>query len=244
MSLYLPQVTKDRTEDYIRKNDFKVEHGGFFLGKDRTLLIPRFYPNLSKTPDHEYVEEPHSHEYMLLDQRLFGMDLVVEFHTHPRHYISSIEDLKHARAHQNVNLNIMIGYNEKEDAFTWHAYDNTGFELKVININDDFPIFKELFSQSLRLTSLGDCFLTPSGDLLANNPIAKVVINVDAEAMQVYNYYIAKRWLRYAWSSTESKNRTQIAQDLGMTVPALVKVVTRLQQRGIKEVFLPKIRGR
>lgn len=241
--LYLPITVKQRAEDYIRGNNPRIEHGGYFLGRESTLLIPRFYPNRSEHPESSYKGDVCAVDYAQLDARLFGMDLFIDFHTHPNHSITSEQDLKYSAGQPLANLNVMIGYNTKEDAFTWHAYQNNALEITVLVVDDQYPIFKELFSQSLRLTSLGDCFLTPEGELLANNPIAKVIINVDAEAMRVYVYYTAKRWLRHTWSTTRSKSKTQIAQDLGITVDKLQKVVTRLQARGVKDVFIPNSRG-
>lgn len=241
MTVYLPKLVKQRAEDFIRQNNPKMEHGGYFLGQGSTLLIPRFYPNRSDRPEHSYKRDASAIDFVRLDARLFGMDLLVDFHTHPNHSITSEQDLKYAGQQPLAKINVMIGYNAGEDAFTWHAYDNSALEVPVIVVTEEYPVFRELFAQSLRLTPLGDCFLTPEGELLANNTIAKVVVDVDAEGLRVYNYFMAKQHESgYSWCP---KSKTRIAQDLGMTPDRLQKIVARLQERGVKGLALPKSRG-
>lgn len=238
MSLYLPKTIKERTEDYLRQNNPRIEHGGYFLGQRSTILIPRFYPNRADTPKNTYSMDPAAADYLKIDTRLFGMDLVVNFHTHPNHSISSENDVKYARQQSLTKLNVKIAYNAGEDAFTWNGYDNSALIVPIIIVTEDYPIFRELFAQSLRLISLGDCFLTPDGELLANNEIAKVVVNVDAEGLKVYNYFQAKRHVERETYTTVYKSATRIATELGMTLDRLRGIINRLQVRGVK-VDLP-----
>lgn len=223
-TVYLLAAARERVECYIRANNPRIEHGGFLIGKDYTIIVPRFYPNVSATPEKSYQIEPSFRKYLQIDLNLFGMNFLADFHTHPTHSITSEADLKYAHGHNICDLNVVIAYDAQRDVFTWHAYDNAGQEQVLLVVDKNYNIFKEFFANSLDLTPIGDCFITPGGELLSNNPVARYAISVNAQLLSAYNYYAEGRH--------KYKTKGQVAQDLGVTEYALGRLLAELQNRG------------
>ena len=82
-TIFINKKLKDSVETYLHNIDQTKEHGGFFLGENDTLIIPRFLPNKSNTPKNSYLTPKYWKEIIEIDLRLLNLNQYIHFHTHP-----------------------------------------------------------------------------------------------------------------------------------------------------------------
>jgi len=195
-TIYITRELKDYIENYLFSQDISLEYGGFFLGKDNKLIIPRILPNHSKTPYNSYLTPNYWRELIKIDLEFYELDFYVHFHSHPNHSIYSKQDLKVANYKTYSDYSIDLLIDKENKSYTWRGYDSNYEEYYIHFIDETYDKFKTYFAKSLNLIELNDIFLTDSGEMVSGNPLSKVMLTVDSDSLIMYKYLkeLSKQW--------------------------------------------------
>jgi len=197
-TIWITQELKDFIEGYLKRTDPLKEHGGFFLGKNNELIIPRIFPNYSNSPRNSYLTPKYWKELIEIDLIYFNLDYYVHFHSHPDHTFYSKQDLKVAHEKSFSEEHIVLLYDKEKETYTWRAYNSQYEEQYVEIIDKKYDTFKIYFAKKLNLTRLGDLFLTDNGDLLSTDIMSELFIQIDTDAFKIFKYLEQlKKQLRY-----------------------------------------------
>lgn len=187
-TIWITQTLKDFVEGYLKRTDPLKEHGGFFLGKNNELIIPRIFPNYSNSPRDSYLTPKYWKELVDLDLIYFNLDYYVHFHTHPDHTFYSKQDLKVAHERSFSEEHIVLLFDREKETYTWRAYNSRYEEQYVEIVDKSFDKFKIYFTEKLNLIRLGDLFLTDNGDLLSTDAMSELFVHIDKDTFKIFKY--------------------------------------------------------
>lgn len=224
LTITITQELKDWVDTYLLNNNPEMEKGGFLLGKDYTLMIPRFFPNISDTPQTSYLIAQNWRSFLDYDLKFFQMNFICFFHTHPHHIIPSEVDMKLDYSIFKSEIVLLIMFDQSRKTFTWRAFKQGGEEQYIEIINKNYPVFQQYFAQTLNLLNLGSCFVTPKGEFLCNNQLGNAFIMIDMDAVNLYNLIIKQKGYL-----TKSKMK----EILQFSDIRLNKVIEKLKKNGL-----------
>jgi len=187
-TIWITHELKDFIEEYLKRTDPLKEHGGFFLGKNNELFIPRILPNYSNSPRNSYLTPKYWKELIEIDLIYFNLDYYIHFHSHPDHTFYSKKDLKVAHEKSFSEDHIVLLYDREKATYTWRAYDSQYEEQYIEIVDKKYEKFKIYFAKKLNFTRLGDLFLTDKGELLSTDTTSKLFINIDIDTFKIFKY--------------------------------------------------------
>lgn len=226
-TIYIHNDLKSLTENFLLLNNPKIEHGGFFLGNNNQLIIPKIFPNISNTPKRSYRLPSNYNLFLKVDLQFFKLNFSVHFHTHPNHTIPSETDLRFALNQTTAILFLIISFNSQDKSFTWRIFDRNGEEQYLEIIDHQFEVFKKFFATSLNMMNLGNCFITENGELLTSNSLAKAFIQLDENSLKVY------KWYRQNQDNIWRMRKKDIIEEIGISSLKLNKIIKKFKNLGI-----------
>lgn len=231
-TIWITQELKEFIEGYLIRTDPLKEHGGFFLGKNNELILPRIFPNKSNSPRNSYLTPSYWKELINIDLLYFDLDYYVHFHSHPNHTFYSKQDLKVAHEKSFSEDHIVLLYDKEKTSYTWRAYDSQYEEQYVEIIDKKFDTFKIYFAKKLNLTRLGDLFLTDNGDLLSTNTMSELFIQIDTDVFKIFKYLEQlKNRSRYASKPTFSS----LSEKCNIPFERVKKALKKIKEAGFFE---------
>jgi hypothetical protein len=227
--VYITSELRILVNNFLVSNNPKVEHGGFFYGRDNTLILPRFLPNTSNDQRSSY-SPPNNWKWLTdIDKKLFNTDLCIHFHTHPDHTVISGQDIKVAMGKAYGNPLILLQYDEDEKKYSWKGYSNLE-EWKVVEINKTFDEFKEYYSKSLGLVNLGNVYLTETNEILSDDVKAKIFLTLNEDVLTLYRHLNTKKHNSWSWNKPTYSG---LSNDCGYSVQRVKKALSILNKNGL-----------
>ncbi len=232
MTLFIPQVVKDKVEDWLSRVHRGNEHGGLFFGEGSKVRMCLPLPNIDEQKSKCYLWD---RGLLPFFEKFIGMPVIADWHTHPSGGVPSEGDLEYCRT-RNWPFHIVIA-DQGEDGFFWQPLTTAnggkgkeGMPVKLViedNVMEDTWL---ALAESTGLMDLGHVFMTPHGELLYDHSSAPEVLRLDEDAFRVWQF-LKKRETSYtSWSEVIYRYgiKAEMSKELGLSMYHINQTLKRL----------------
>jgi len=223
--IVIPKRLRLLVEEYIKASDRSREVGGFFFGSEGKFKAFLPCPNFSQTPHREFKYGSGRH-FAEEFSKLIGLPVVADMHTHPDGTVISSQDLVYLKS--GYSYHVVIA--DMGEAFRWFVLDRRGREVGVVESDEELERLAFFFAKETGLTDLGRAFLTPSGELLITTDKGRCFLQLDTDALKVYqalsNY--KPRWKR--------PSKKELRELTGLSSTRLNRALNKLKETSVGKV--------
>lgn len=185
-------------EGYVRANA-TVEVGGVFLGDEERLLFFVPLPNVSSGDRTGSYNSSVEHLKVAdLLAKMSGLGLVAGMHSHPNGTVVSETDLRWL---DGTGLKFGVVIANKGAEMEWFCVSKNGQNQPIFWSEEHADMVALLLAKKMGLEDMGRVMLTPSGELLCENPKAKMMLTIDYDVLMIQKVIAG----RQAWNQPTKK---------------------------------------
>lgn len=219
MSLIVPKKLRALVEHYVLAKDRHLEKGGFLIGRENIVVAFVPVPNFSSSS--------HTSSYFISPTYTKGIaeefaamvsgKIVGDMHTHPDGSVPSEQDKRYV---SGVSWPYHVVLADSGDRFDWYCVDNNLRGVLLTETDRELEGVMELVAGELSMFDMGRLFVTPGGELLSTNKKGLAFVEVDVDALRV-------------WQWGKDKNQYYVvaasaARELKMSYPRVRKAFKKL----------------
>jgi len=228
-TILIPEKLQELVNNWLTKSNRAEEHGGIFFGTEREMRFFVPFKNASTTRTTSFQYPGNYRDMMEIFSKFLDLKPLAGMHTHPNGTVPSEGDKDYLR-NSLLPYEVIIADMGKE--MRWFCVDR---ELKHIQLvkGGDIDIAATMVANAYNLTDLGHVLVSPHGEILSDSERARQFLEFDAEAYRVYEVLMrnSNGDGKLKWDVT----KTMLAEQAGMTLGRLNKVLTEKAWFGVKK---------
>jgi len=222
--IVIPKKLRSLVEGYIKASDRRRELGGFFFGSEGKFKAFLPCPNFSQTPYRQF--NYGSGRYFAEEfSKMLGFPIVADMHTHPDGTVVSARDLDYLKS--GYPYHVVIA--DMGESFRWFVLDRKGREVGIVESDEELEKLAFFFAEETGLRDLGRAFLTPSGELLITTDKGRCFLQLDEDALKVYEALASykPRWKR--------PSKKELRELTGLSLTRLNRALSKLKETSLLE---------
>lgn len=188
MALIIPRKLRGLVEAYVTFKDRHKEKGGYLIGRENVIVAFLPVPNYSDR-DHTstYFIEPSATKSIAEEfANMVRGSVIGDMHTHPNGTVPSEQDGVYVRG-RSWPYHVVLA-DKGRDGFDWYCIDNDLRGVLLSETDAELEGVMELVAGELSMFDMGRFFVTPKGELLSTNQNGLAFVEVDADALAVWQW--------------------------------------------------------
>ncbi len=187
MSLIIPKKLRAMVEAYVSAKDRNLEKGGFILGRENVVVAFVPVPNFSSSSHTSSYFINSSYTKGIAEEfaKMVSGKIIGDLHTHPNGTVMSEKDQVYVRG---VSWPYHVVLSDVGERFDWHCMDNELRGVLLTETDRELEGVMELVAGELSMFDMGRFFVTPGGELLSTNKQGLAFVEIDVDALKVWQW--------------------------------------------------------